>query len=178
MLRTLDREVAFKVLSALIVIILGTQFALLFVETRQWGWPMVTYPMYSVARYDGERFDEYDVYAVLKDATKVQVDPDELGMGYWIFRKNVIDPLLRDVGYDATRLLRERKESRSRNASLSAADRAKLTKRLAPVIDRYCDQSGGAMTRFEVSDRGVAISAQGPIHLEPKVVAAMDVTCE
>ena len=91
---------------------------------------MVAYPMFKTAHYDGDRFDDFRVYAVLTDDTKLQIEPGDVGMSYWIFRQNVVGGLLND-----------------------------RVEKLAPIIDRHCDQSKGAMARLEVSDIGVAISA-------------------
>jgi hypothetical protein len=184
MRRVVDRETAFKAVSALIVVILGTQFVVGFIDTGRRGWPIVAYPMYSTARYDGDRFDDFKVYAALKDGTKVEVNPGEVGMSYWIFHKNVLNPLLITGGYyernTAARRLRAQSEPSSGNVSLSAANRiTTLAAKLAPTIDHYCDESKGGLTRLEVFDSGVAIGVHGPItNLEPEMVAAMDVTCE
>jgi hypothetical protein len=182
MRRVFDRETAFKAISALIAVILGTQLVVGFTYTRQAGWPIVAYPMYATARYDGDRFDEFKLYAVVRDGTKIEVDPGGLGMGYWIFRKNVLNPLLTTSGYfqrnTAARRLRAQRQPSSDNGSLSETTRAALVAKLASTIGHYCDESKGAVTRLEVLDSGVAISVHGPINLEPDLVAAMDVTCE
>jgi hypothetical protein len=127
MTRVFDRETALRAVSAVIVVILGTQFGLLFIETRQYAWPMVTYPMYSTARYDGDRFDDFKVYAALKDGTKVEVDPGELGMRYWIFQKNVLNPLLVTNGYyqrnTAARRLRAQNDASDGRGSLCSRAR-------------------------------------------------------
>ena len=150
MRQILGREAAFKALSAFIVVILGTQLVVGLIDPGRWGWPMVAYPMFKTAHYDGDRFDDFRVYAVLTDDTKLQIEPGDVGMSYWIFRQNMVGGLLND-----------------------------RIEKLAPIIERYCDQSQGAMARLEVSDIGVAISAHGPIAgLEPRVLAAMAVACE
>jgi hypothetical protein len=182
MLQVFDRQTAFKAVSVVVVAILGTQFALLFFEPRQRGWPMVTYPMYASARYDGDRFDDFKAYAVLKDGTKVEVDPGELGMPYWIFHKNVLLPLLSKDGdrerNGVARSFHALVQPASGDVPVSEARQGRSTAKLAPTIARYCNLSNGAMTRLEVLDSGVAISALGPVNLEPEVVAAMDVNCD
>jgi hypothetical protein len=183
MRRVFDRATAFKAISALIGIILGTQLVAGFINTGRWGWPIIAYPMYSIARYDGDRLNNFKVYAVVRDGTKIEVDPGELGMGYWHFHYNVVTPVLVTSGYyqrtTAARRSRAQNAPSSDNGSLSAARRATLIAKLAPTIDHYCDESKGAVTRLQVSDSGMAISAQGPItNLEPDVVAAIEVACE
>ena len=150
MRQILGRDAVFIAVSAVIVVILGCQLVVGFVNTGRWGWPMVAYTMYSQAHYDGDRLDEYEVHAVLKDGTKLLIDRDDLGMSYWIFRANVVRGL-----------------------------RSDQLERLTAMMDRYCDQSKGAVARLEVSDTGHAISAKGLVaDLEPQVVAAVNVTCE
>ena len=148
--RILGREPAFMAISVFIAVILVTQFIVGIVNTGRWAWPMVAYPMYKTAHYDGERFDEYDLYAVLRDNSRIRIDPAELGMGYWIFRQNVLDGLLLD-----------------------------RVEPLSPIIARYCDQSRGATMRLEVSDRGLAISSHGLVaNLEPQMLKVVHIRCK
>jgi hypothetical protein len=150
MRQILGRDAAFIAVSAVIIVILGTQLVVGLVNPGRQAWPMLAYAMYKEARYDGERLDEYEVYAVLKDETKLLIDRDDLGMSWWLFRSNVVKPVL-----------------------------SGQVERLTATIDRYCDQSEGALARLEVSDAGLAISAQGLVTvLEPQVVAGVNVTCE
>jgi hypothetical protein len=86
--------------------------------------------MYATARYDGDRFDEFELYAVVRDGTKIEVDPGDLGMGYWIFRKNVLNPLLTISGYFQRNTAARR---------LRAQKRAQLWERVS-----ICDDSGQA----------------------------------
>jgi hypothetical protein len=150
MRQILSRDAAFIAVSAAIVVILGTQFVAGLVDPGRRTWPMIAYPMYRTAHYDGDRFDEYEVYAVLKDGTKLPIDRDDLGMSWWLFRNNVV----RDI-------------------------QSGQVEGLTAMIDRYCDESKGALARLEVSDTGLAISAQGLVTgLEPQVVAGLNVACE
>lgn len=111
---------------------------------------MIAYPMYDRAHHDGDRLDEFKVYAVLKDETKLPIDRDNLGMSWWIFRRNVVKPVL-----------------------------SNQVERLTAIIDRFCKQSQGTLARLEVSDTGLAISAQGLVNgLKPQVVGGVAVTCE
>jgi hypothetical protein len=149
MRQILDREAAFAAISTIIVVILGTQFVVGLVDTGRWGWPMVAYPMYKTSHYDGERFDEYDVFAVLEDGTRTQIQPADLGMSFWIFRQNVADGLLND-----------------------------RPAKVAPIIARYCENTDGALAQIEVLDRGLAISTDGLLHVEPQVVKTTPVRCQ
>ena len=147
--RMLTRETAFAAISAVIVAILGSQLVAGFVDTGRWGWPIIAYPMYKTAHFDGERLDDYEVAAVLADGSRLRVDPEELGMSFWTFRQNV-----------AMKIERGRLEA------------------LAPTIERYCERSQRSLKRLELVDTGTAISASGLIQgLEPKVAAAIDVVC-
>jgi len=147
--RMLTRETAFAAISAIIVAILGTQFVAGFVDTGRWGWPIIAYPMYATAHFDGDRFDDYHVYAVLADGSRLRVDPEELGMSFWIFRRNVVNQV--------------------ETGSLEG---------LAPIVERYCERGQARLKRFEVIDLGMAISATGLIKgLKPNVAAALDVAC-
>jgi hypothetical protein len=93
-----------------------------------------------------------------------------------------VTPLLIINGYNQRYIgppeLRTQREPGSGDLSISDADRARLIGKLAPTIDHYCNDSKGALTRLEVWDSGVAISAAGAINVEPELIAAMDVACK
>jgi hypothetical protein len=147
--RMFTRKTPFTAISALIVVILGTQLVAGFVDTGRWGWPILAYPMYRTAHFDGDRLEDYDVDAVLADGSRLRVDPEELQMSFWIFRSNVVYKI-----------------------------EAGNLQGLAPIVERYCERSQGRLKRFEVVDIGMAISATGLVRdLEPEVAAALDVTC-
>ena len=59
-------------------------------------WPFLDYPMYSDSHHEGDSIMQYHLVGVLEDFTKVQIGPDDLDMGFWRFRKNVVFELLRN----------------------------------------------------------------------------------
>jgi hypothetical protein len=72
--------------SAIIVVILGTQFVAGLVDTGKWGWPILAYPMYKWSHYENERIlHDADVYAQLDDGSRIAITPEALGMSFWIF---------------------------------------------------------------------------------------------
>lgn len=150
MQRMLARDTAIAAISALIVLILGAQLVAGFVVTGPRGWPIINYPMYKNARFDGDRLDHrFQVDAVLADGTRLNIDPDELGMSFWLFQHNVVIPV----------------QQGKREA-------------LAPTLERYCERSEARLRRLEVLDSGVAISAAGPVvGLERELLGAIDVAC-
>jgi hypothetical protein len=137
-------------ISVVIVGILSIQAVAGFVDTGRWGWPLLAYPMYKTAHYEGERLDvELTAYAVLADSTRVPIHRSDLNMGFWLYWYNVVTPI--------------------QNARLDL---------LQPVLQRYCEKNGNQVTKLQLEDRGVAIGRDGPIEgLPPEIVAEMDVTC-
>lgn len=59
-------------------------------------WPIISYPMYSGAQYDGARLGEYSMTLVHADGTEHVVEPAEFGLRFWLFRKNIIGPFLEE----------------------------------------------------------------------------------
>ena len=51
-----------------------------------WYWPIIDYPMYSAARYEGERINAYyNIDVVLKDGSLIAVTADDVGLNFWKF---------------------------------------------------------------------------------------------
>jgi hypothetical protein len=62
------------VLSIVIAAILGSQLVVGMVDTGRWGWPIMAYPMYKSAHFEGERLShEFDLFAVFQDGTRVKI---------------------------------------------------------------------------------------------------------
>lgn len=148
---TISNQVGRLLVSAAIVVILSTQAVAGFVDTGRWGWPLLAYPMYKTAHYEGERLhDDLTGYAVLADSTRVAMTRTDLNMDFWLYWYNVVMPIT--------------------HARLDL---------LEPVLRRYCEQSDNQVVRLELEDRGVAIGRDGLIEgLPVEVVAEMDVTCQ
>jgi hypothetical protein len=136
--------------SAIIVVILATQAVAGLVNTGRWGWPMIAYPMYSEAHYEGDRLNHDLVgYAVLADSSRVEIRKSDLNMDFWLYWYNVVHPI--------------------RNGRLDL---------LQPVLRRYCAQSGNQVTRLVVKDLGMAIGRDGPVHgLPPQIIYQIAVAC-
>jgi hypothetical protein len=147
---TISSKVGRLLVSMIIVAILSVQAVAGFVDTGRWGWPLLAYPMYKWAHYEGERL-RYDLttYAVLADSTRVALDRSELNMDFWLYWYNVVTPIV--------------------HARLDL---------LEPVLRPYCDEFDNQVVKLQLEDRGVAIGRDGPIDgLPVEVVAEMDVTC-
>jgi hypothetical protein len=138
-------------ISVVIAGILSVQAVAGFVDTGRWGWPLLAYPMYRTAHYDGERLhDDLTAYATLADSTRVAINRNALNMDFWLYWYNVVTPI--------------------QHARLDL---------LEPVLRRYCEESGNKVIKLHLEDRGVAIGRDGPVEgLPPEVVAEMDVTCQ
>jgi hypothetical protein len=145
-------EASTKVLiSAVIVVILGTQAVVGFLDTGKWGWPILAYPMYKKVFFEGDRLNhDVNVYALLSDGTRTEIKRDDLGMSFWIFWYNVVGPI--------------------------GQGRGEL---LAPLVQQYCRESDNQLIKFQVEDKGVAISRDGPVEgLPPQLVSEMGVSCK
>jgi hypothetical protein len=136
--------------SVVIVVILLTQLVVGFVDTGRWGWPMLAYPMYKTAHFEGERLDhELTAYAVLADLSRVEIKRSDLGMGFWISWYNVVQPI--------------------RHGNLDG---------LAGLVQRYCQEFDNQVSKLEVQDLGIAIGRDGPVEgLPPQVLFETEVSC-
>jgi hypothetical protein len=139
-------------ISAIVVVILSTQLIAGFGITGRWGWPLLNYPMYNTARFEGDRLNhEYEVYAVLSDTTRTKVVPADVGMDHFhIFRANVVMSI-----------------------------RDKRLHLLAPVLRHYCEKHDDRVTKLQVEDVGVAIGRDGPVEgLPTQVFWETAVSCQ
>ena len=53
-------------------------------------WPFLTYPMYRIARYEGDQVIDYRIYAVFSDSTYSYVSPDDLKIGFWKYVDDLV----------------------------------------------------------------------------------------
>jgi hypothetical protein len=151
MITSSNNALARLLISVVIVGILSIQAVTGLYDTGRWGWPLLAYPMYKTAHYEGERLhDDLTAYAILADSTRVEVNRSDLGMDFWLYWYNVVQPIVHA--------------------------RADL---LEPVLQRYCEESGNQVVRLHLEDRGVAIGRDGPIEgLPPEVAYEMNVSCQ
>lgn len=150
MMIALQQRTAMWLVSAIIVLILGTQLVAGWMDTGRWGWPFLAYPMYKTSHHENERvLYDLDVYAELDDGSRVAITSDAVGMDFWVFWYNVVQP----IRYE---------------------DRGKL----APVVARYCAETGGQVRKLVALDKGVAVTRAGPQYdLPPTVIYSTSVQC-
>jgi hypothetical protein len=148
---TLSRDAIGRyVVSAIVVGILSIQAVAGFVETGRWGWPLLAYPMYKTAHYEGDRLDDdLAVYAVMADSSRVEVKRSDLNMVFFVFWYNVVQP----IRYGQLDLLE-------------------------PVVQRYCKQFDNQVIKLQAEDLGIAIGRDGPIEgLPPEIHFETEVSC-
>jgi hypothetical protein len=136
--------------STIIVIILSTQLVAGFGETGRLGWPLLPYPMYSQAHFEGDRLNhDPTTWAVLVDSSRVEIKRSDLAMDFMIYFNNVVQPI--------------------RRGELD---------RFAWLLQRYCAKFDNKVTKLEVQDLGIAIGRDGPVEgLPPQVLYETEVTC-
>jgi hypothetical protein len=131
--------------------------------------------MYQTPRYENERV-LYDVlvYAELDDGTRLPIRREQLGMQFWVFDANVVQPIqhlddrCRAIGQPVPRFC---------VPGRAGADRFRAL--LNPLIDRLCAENGRRLKRLAYEDLGVAVTRAGPVFdLKPVVQASFEVTCQ
>jgi hypothetical protein len=59
-------------------------------------WPFIDYPMYSYPKELGDNIQQYSVYGVLDNGTEVKIEPENLGVNYWIFMYGIVTSLRKE----------------------------------------------------------------------------------
>ncbi len=54
------------------------------------SWPIINYPMYSSAHYNGDQIPRYRVVGILDDATERPISAQDLGINPWHFLKGFV----------------------------------------------------------------------------------------
>lgn len=135
--------------SGFIAAALAIQFAVGMTYHGGARWPFMSYPMYANDRAQGERIDDYTVSAVFDDGRVEVIDPDAVGLSFWIMRANYVRPILR--------------------GEFGMAD--------SEAMAIFCDVYGQGIVKLEVYDIGVTVETNGPVYGEPQFVAASDAAC-
>lgn len=112
-------------------------------------WPFLSYPMYAEDHNRGDRIDNYSLTAHYRDGRTQVIETGELGLSFWIFRKNYITPII--------------------NGETAGLESGAMT--------LICDIYGTDIDRLEVSDIGVSVGQSGAVYGEPAFVASADVAC-
>lgn len=88
--------------SLVIVTIVGLQVLAAFkIPPRPIGrqyflWPFINYAMYSPPHYEGDAVERPVAYGVLPDSTEVEMEPSDLGVGFWKYDRGIIRSLAND----------------------------------------------------------------------------------
>ena len=104
------KKLAPALISLIVVTILGLQACVSFLPWRHslfpstfrrilsppTLWPFIDYPMYAAPHYQGDAIARVFLFGVLEDSTVVRIIAEDLGLGYWHFRKHFINGLIRD----------------------------------------------------------------------------------
>ncbi len=48
-------------------------------------WPFLDYPMYRESKHIGDSIDNFFLYGIQSDSTKVAILPEDLGLNFWKF---------------------------------------------------------------------------------------------
>jgi hypothetical protein len=77
-----------RIISAVIVAVLGLQVFALATRSGKWTWPFTDYPMYAHSHREGERISaKHFVFAITADGREVEITPENLGVNLWVFER-------------------------------------------------------------------------------------------
>ena len=78
----------FRLISLVIVGVLGLQSFAVVARTGKWTWPFTDYSMYSLCRQDGDRIvARHFVFGTTADGREVAIEPQDLGVVIWIYER-------------------------------------------------------------------------------------------
>lgn len=76
------------------------------VESAPFLWPFIDYPMYSGAHFEGDEIDRALVLGVRADSARIPIEPADLGLGLFPYRRGPVRALRRG-NLQAARLYRD-----------------------------------------------------------------------
>jgi hypothetical protein len=77
-----------RIISAVIVAVLGLQAFAVVGRSGKWTWPFTDYPMYAESHQEGERISaKHFVFATTADGREVEITPESLGVNLWVFER-------------------------------------------------------------------------------------------
>ena len=59
-------------------------------------WPILDYPMYSSAHYQGDSIDQYFLYGLLEDGSELPIPKEDLGLNFWKFLRGPVYAIIQD----------------------------------------------------------------------------------
>lgn len=87
-----ENATTFRLISLVIVAVLGLQLFADIARSGKWTWPFIDYPMYSHSRHDGDRVvARHFVFGTTADGKEVAITPASLGVVIWVYEKWAAD---------------------------------------------------------------------------------------
>lgn len=114
------------------------------VEAAPFLWPFLDYPMYSGAHFEGDEIDRAVVLGVRTDSTRIPIEPADLGLGLFPYRRGPVRALRRD-NLEAARLYR----------------------------DVYAERHGVELIGFELKYRPIVVTRSGYRSAPDRIVASL-----
>jgi hypothetical protein len=175
---TAEGSVGTRLASLVIIAVLGLQTIGVLVRPGAMGWPFNDYPMYSSSHQEGERIlVRYHVFATLADGREIEIEPEDLGVNHFFFKKFVRLLLRQDE--DVAPALPAKKTWRLRSWLKGMAwsqpfqDRAEED--IVPILmDHYYQQGGAPIVRLRIEDTPLVITRDGMKEAEVKVLGVID----
>jgi hypothetical protein len=83
-----ENATTFRLISLVIIAVLGLQLLAVLARPGKWTWPFTDYPMYSHSRHDGDRVvARHFVYGTTVDGEEVPITPEDLGIVLWVYER-------------------------------------------------------------------------------------------
>jgi hypothetical protein len=180
------RAARFRIISVVIVAVLGLQVFAVVARSGKWTWPFTDYPMYAQSHQEGERIPaKHFVFARTADGREVEVTPENLGVNRWVFERwasslkraaaqqRHSDPSGRAV---ADRPARAKVDTWPvkvwlKSTWLFGLFKSKPDPDLAPLfLEHLQAKQGLEIVRLRIEDTPVALSRAGPIPAPPQIV--------
>jgi hypothetical protein len=135
--------------SAFICVILLGQFLIGFSYHGGQSFPILSYPMFSWPHYDGERLNNYLVYASADGGPEQAYGPERLEIGYTIYQKVIA----------------------------SAVVQGRTTDVLKSIAASVCETQAAEVVTLNAYDSGVHITRAGPVDTGRQLQGSLAFVC-
>jgi hypothetical protein len=176
----------FRLISAVIVAVLGFQVFAVVARSGKWTWPFTDYPMYAQSHQEGERISaKHFVFAITADGQEVEITSENLGVNLWVFerwvgglkrvaeRQGLTGSSAGAVAYRPATAKVDTWPVQAwlRSTWLFGVFKAKPDPDLAPLfIERLQAKKGLDIVALRIEDTPVALSRAGPVPAPPHIV--------
>ena len=135
--------------SVIVATVLAAQLVIGFSYRGGQTFPIVAYPMYKQAHYEGERLNDYRIYVSTDGSEGTALLPEAMEINPWLYQNSITFPVIE-----------------GKPSPLAAA-----------IAEKTCATGNGAVVTINVYDSGYTIRRDGPVSDSRKLMGAATYDC-